>query len=339
MLPQLEGKLRLAVHPDGDLFRTWNTKFRTGLYLGVDWRTVSDLWSSILLPLLSLSVKFPDGRIRLYCKGADTVIYERLSPNSRHKEATQTALDVSFHGFILICTAVYSQMICMYVAICLGSVKGNTACVFCASGLCQRDLADAVLVLQRHQHWRVRSLVQETQRSPGGHERQRCCSRPCVWADREQPVGGWKTNKSYLFSCLTKFEFGKQRKWLLITEITTARAFKKSNWKTGWSPLLLTESLVFFCWNSLKVQTHDPQPYLSSCVPLCSWLGRRPSRTNCRTECQTPSPHWPRLTSRSGSWLETRKVPSPNSPERSHTVGRSAWMSQYDIQQCKNTNG
>lgn len=107
---------------------------------------------SILLPLLSLSVKFPDGRIRLYCKGADTVIYERLSPNSRHKEATQTALDVSFHGFILICTAVYSQMICTYVAICLGSVKGNTACVFCASGLCQRDLADAVLVLQRHQH-------------------------------------------------------------------------------------------------------------------------------------------------------------------------------------------
>ncbi|XP_005725705.1 phospholipid-transporting ATPase IC [Pundamilia nyererei] len=39
-------------------------------------------------------VKFPDGRIRLYCKGADTVIYERLSPSSKHKETTQTALDV-----------------------------------------------------------------------------------------------------------------------------------------------------------------------------------------------------------------------------------------------------
>ncbi|CAB1319100.1 unnamed protein product [Coregonus sp. 'balchen'] len=36
----------------------------------------------------------PDSRIRLYCKGADTVIYERLSPNSRHKEVTQTALDI-----------------------------------------------------------------------------------------------------------------------------------------------------------------------------------------------------------------------------------------------------
>uniref|UniRef100_A0A8D3D0Q9 Phospholipid-transporting ATPase n=1 Tax=Scophthalmus maximus TaxID=52904 RepID=A0A8D3D0Q9_SCOMX len=43
---------------------------------------------------MSIILRFPDGRIRLYCKGADTVIYERLSPNSRHKEATQTALDV-----------------------------------------------------------------------------------------------------------------------------------------------------------------------------------------------------------------------------------------------------
>ncbi|KAM6902782.1 phospholipid-transporting ATPase IC [Xenentodon cancila] len=42
---------------------------------------------------MSIVLKFPDGRIRLYCKGADTVIYERLSPNSRHKESTQTSLD------------------------------------------------------------------------------------------------------------------------------------------------------------------------------------------------------------------------------------------------------
>ncbi|KAM3600581.1 uncharacterized protein V6R79_025445 [Siganus canaliculatus] len=42
---------------------------------------------------MSIILKFPDGRIRLYCKGADTVIYERLSPNSRYKESTQTALD------------------------------------------------------------------------------------------------------------------------------------------------------------------------------------------------------------------------------------------------------
>ncbi|XP_054468772.1 phospholipid-transporting ATPase IC [Anoplopoma fimbria] len=43
---------------------------------------------------MSIILKFPDGRIRLYCKGADTVIYERLSPNSGHKETTQTDLDV-----------------------------------------------------------------------------------------------------------------------------------------------------------------------------------------------------------------------------------------------------
>uniref|UniRef100_A0A672HX09 Phospholipid-transporting ATPase n=1 Tax=Salarias fasciatus TaxID=181472 RepID=A0A672HX09_SALFA len=43
---------------------------------------------------MSIILRFPDGRIRLYCKGADTVIYERLSPNSRYKESTQTALDV-----------------------------------------------------------------------------------------------------------------------------------------------------------------------------------------------------------------------------------------------------
>ncbi|KAG7477124.1 hypothetical protein MATL_G00090800 [Megalops atlanticus] len=42
---------------------------------------------------MSIILKFPDGRIRLYCKGADTVIYERLHPNSKNKEMTQTALD------------------------------------------------------------------------------------------------------------------------------------------------------------------------------------------------------------------------------------------------------
>ncbi|XP_053730137.1 phospholipid-transporting ATPase IC [Synchiropus splendidus] len=42
---------------------------------------------------MSIILKFPDGRIRLYCKGADTVIYERLSPNSKYKEYTQSSLD------------------------------------------------------------------------------------------------------------------------------------------------------------------------------------------------------------------------------------------------------
>ncbi|KAI1904865.1 hypothetical protein AGOR_G00010070 [Albula goreensis] len=42
---------------------------------------------------MSIILRCPDGQIRLYCKGADTVIYERLHPNSRNKEATQEALD------------------------------------------------------------------------------------------------------------------------------------------------------------------------------------------------------------------------------------------------------
>ncbi|XP_001920510.4 phospholipid-transporting ATPase IC [Danio rerio] len=43
---------------------------------------------------MSIILKFPDGRIRLYCKGADTVIYQRLSPQSKNKENTQEALDI-----------------------------------------------------------------------------------------------------------------------------------------------------------------------------------------------------------------------------------------------------
>uniref|UniRef100_A0A4W4E4C8 Phospholipid-transporting ATPase n=1 Tax=Electrophorus electricus TaxID=8005 RepID=A0A4W4E4C8_ELEEL len=43
---------------------------------------------------MSIILRFPDGRIRLYCKGADTVIYQRLSPSSKYKETTQDSLDI-----------------------------------------------------------------------------------------------------------------------------------------------------------------------------------------------------------------------------------------------------
>uniref|UniRef100_A0A9J8A2D4 Phospholipid-transporting ATPase n=1 Tax=Cyprinus carpio carpio TaxID=630221 RepID=A0A9J8A2D4_CYPCA len=43
---------------------------------------------------MSIILRFPDGKIRLYCKGADTVIYQRLDPNSQNKETTQEALDI-----------------------------------------------------------------------------------------------------------------------------------------------------------------------------------------------------------------------------------------------------
>nr|XP_033789630.1 phospholipid-transporting ATPase IC [Geotrypetes seraphini]XP_033789640.1 phospholipid-transporting ATPase IC [Geotrypetes seraphini]XP_033789649.1 phospholipid-transporting ATPase IC [Geotrypetes seraphini]XP_033789659.1 phospholipid-transporting ATPase IC [Geotrypetes seraphini]XP_033789667.1 phospholipid-transporting ATPase IC [Geotrypetes seraphini]XP_033789675.1 phospholipid-transporting ATPase IC [Geotrypetes seraphini]XP_033789682.1 phospholipid-transporting ATPase IC [Geotrypetes s len=43
---------------------------------------------------MSAIIKEPEGNIKLYCKGADTVIYERLHPDNPIKDETQEALDV-----------------------------------------------------------------------------------------------------------------------------------------------------------------------------------------------------------------------------------------------------
>ncbi|KAJ7335243.1 hypothetical protein JRQ81_013184 [Phrynocephalus forsythii] len=43
---------------------------------------------------MSVIIREPGGAIKLYCKGADTVIYERLSPDNPKKQATEEALDV-----------------------------------------------------------------------------------------------------------------------------------------------------------------------------------------------------------------------------------------------------
>ncbi|XP_023443441.2 phospholipid-transporting ATPase IC isoform X2 [Dasypus novemcinctus] len=43
---------------------------------------------------MSVIVRTPEGNIRLYCKGADTVIYERLHPMNPTKQETQDALDI-----------------------------------------------------------------------------------------------------------------------------------------------------------------------------------------------------------------------------------------------------
>ncbi|XP_078054498.1 phospholipid-transporting ATPase IC-like isoform X2 [Mustelus asterias] len=42
---------------------------------------------------MSVILEDSEGKIKLYCKGADAVIYERLCPSCLHKECTQTALD------------------------------------------------------------------------------------------------------------------------------------------------------------------------------------------------------------------------------------------------------
>src|SRR6266404_5516143 len=49
---------------------------------------------------MSTVVRGPDGRIKLYCKGADTVILERLAPSQLYTEKTIADLEVHPVGFI-----------------------------------------------------------------------------------------------------------------------------------------------------------------------------------------------------------------------------------------------
>ncbi|XP_061471283.1 phospholipid-transporting ATPase IC isoform X2 [Rhineura floridana] len=43
---------------------------------------------------MSVIIREPDGAIKLYCKGADTVVYERLHPRNPKRQATEEALDI-----------------------------------------------------------------------------------------------------------------------------------------------------------------------------------------------------------------------------------------------------
>ncbi|KAK1175580.1 phospholipid-transporting ATPase IA isoform X2 [Acipenser oxyrinchus oxyrinchus] len=56
---------------------------------------------------MSVIVRTPTGRIRLYCKGADTVIYDRLADGSRYKEITLKHLEqFATEGLRTLCYAV-----------------------------------------------------------------------------------------------------------------------------------------------------------------------------------------------------------------------------------------
>ncbi|KAG8806229.1 hypothetical protein FRC17_005113, partial [Serendipita sp. 399] len=55
---------------------------------------------------MSTVVRSPDGKIKLYCKGADTVILERLSPNQPYTDATLVHLeDYATEGLRTLCIA------------------------------------------------------------------------------------------------------------------------------------------------------------------------------------------------------------------------------------------
>jgi len=45
---------------------------------------------------LFLSVREPDGGLKLYCKGADIVILERLQKDCPYQESTEKALEVKY---------------------------------------------------------------------------------------------------------------------------------------------------------------------------------------------------------------------------------------------------
>jgi phospholipid-transporting ATPase len=48
---------------------------------------------------MSTVVRGPDGKIKLYCKGADTVIFERLAPSQPYNEKTVAHLEVHADHF------------------------------------------------------------------------------------------------------------------------------------------------------------------------------------------------------------------------------------------------
>ncbi|GAA6064859.1 phospholipid-transporting ATPase IA isoform X1 [Tachysurus ichikawai] len=56
---------------------------------------------------MSVIMRTPSGKIRLYCKGADTVIYDRLADNSRYKDITLKHLEqFATEGLRTLCFAV-----------------------------------------------------------------------------------------------------------------------------------------------------------------------------------------------------------------------------------------
>jgi phospholipid-transporting ATPase len=48
---------------------------------------------------MSTVVRMPNGKIKVYCKGADTVILERLSKNQPYTEKTLVHLEVTIRLF------------------------------------------------------------------------------------------------------------------------------------------------------------------------------------------------------------------------------------------------
>ncbi|KAG8599189.1 hypothetical protein GDO81_002925 [Engystomops pustulosus] len=91
-----EGALVTAARNFGFVFlsRTQNTITISELGKEVTYERLAILDFNSDRKRMSVIVRDPKGNIRLYCKGADTVIYQRLHPDNPIKEQTETALDI-----------------------------------------------------------------------------------------------------------------------------------------------------------------------------------------------------------------------------------------------------
>uniref|UniRef100_A0A1A8Q258 Phospholipid-transporting ATPase n=1 Tax=Nothobranchius rachovii TaxID=451742 RepID=A0A1A8Q258_9TELE len=85
--------------PDSVIVETLRTEERYELLHVLEFTSVRKRMSVIM--------RTPSGKIRLYCKGADTVIYERLADSSRYKEITLKHLEqFATEGLRTLCFAV-----------------------------------------------------------------------------------------------------------------------------------------------------------------------------------------------------------------------------------------
>ncbi|MBN3279418.1 AT8B1 ATPase, partial [Polyodon spathula] len=91
-----EGALVTAARNFGFVFlsRTQNTITISEMGFEKTYEVIAILDFNSDRKRMSVILKLTDGTIRLYCKGADTVIYERLHPEAENKETTQTELDI-----------------------------------------------------------------------------------------------------------------------------------------------------------------------------------------------------------------------------------------------------
>lgn len=96
---------------------------------------------------MSAIVRNPEGKIKLYCKGADTVILERCSENQPYKEATLNHLeDYATEGLRTLCIAMreipeeeYRPWAALYDK-AAATINGRTEAIDKAAELIERNL-------------------------------------------------------------------------------------------------------------------------------------------------------------------------------------------------------